>query len=220
MIYNGEECYGVVYTITHNASGKKYVGQSTKLGKRWAGYRNLECKGQPKLLNALCKYGTNAFTFSVVFVAYDKGQLDWLECWFISELDAVNTGYNCMSGGARGKPGLETRMKMRAAKLGKKNSPEACRKISLARTGKKRSPGLSAKLLAAHLGSHHSPETRAKMRATHLGKILSPEHREKLRLSHLGKTPTPESLVKKSASLKESWRRRKLAAQQLLKENL
>lgn len=214
MIYNGEECYGVVYTITHIASGKKYVGQSTKLAKRWAGYRNLECKGQPKLLNAIRKYGVEAFAFDVVFTAYDKNQLDWLECWFISELDTVNTGYNCMSGGANGKPGAETRAKMRAAQLGKTNSLETRRKMSAARMGKKLSPEHSAKLLATHLGIPKSLETRAKIRAAHLGKTLSPEHCAKLSVAHRGKMPTPETRVKMCAVQKERWRKRKLAAQQ------
>ena len=44
-----------IYKIT-SPSGRIYIGESVDILTRWVSYRNLSCKGQPKLLGSLKKY--------------------------------------------------------------------------------------------------------------------------------------------------------------------
>ena len=53
---------GHVYCLT-SPSGKKYIGQTWNLNRRWMDYKNLRCKNQIKLFHALVKYGVENFTF-------------------------------------------------------------------------------------------------------------------------------------------------------------
>jgi len=50
-----------VYILT-SPSGKKYVGQTNNVHNRFIFYKNLICKYQKKLYNALTKYGWYNFT--------------------------------------------------------------------------------------------------------------------------------------------------------------
>lgn len=73
----------------------------------------------------------------------------------------------------RGPPSEETREKMRAAKLGKKQSPEHVAKAAAASRGRKygpKSPAIRAKISASKIGSRASEETRAKMSSSHTGR--------------------------------------------------
>jgi hypothetical protein len=71
----------------------------------------------------------------------------------------------------------ETKLKIRNAKLGRKNSPEHCRNAGLAHRGKHNAP-LSA-------------EHKAKIGAANKGKVKTAEHREKLSKAHRG-VPGPK----------------------------
>jgi group I intron endonuclease len=144
MTYNNEHVYGVIYCFTNKINGKKYVGQTTDLLTRLSKYRNLLCKGQPKFYNALVKYGFDGFIFEVIYVAYDKEQLDFLESWFIEEYNTMSNGYNLRSGGSsNSKMSSETKQKMSLFWTGKKRnkmSQSTKDKISLSKKGKKRKP--------------------------------------------------------------------------------
>jgi hypothetical protein len=87
--------------------------------------------------------------------------------------------FNCQSGG-RGahKASLETRAKMRAAKLGKKQKPEHVAKRAASQTGLKRTPETRANIRAGQ-----SPEARAKMSAAAKGRTKSAETRAKMAAS-------------------------------------
>jgi len=83
---------------------------------------------------------------------------------------------NATVGGEGGcNPSLETREKMRAAKLGKSLSSEHRRKLKLARAGRKPA-----------LGMTHSLEAKEKISRAGRGRKLSLEHIEKIRISKLG----------------------------------
>jgi len=178
MVYQDIECYGVVYRLIA-PSGKSYVGQTTDLTTRWASYRRMDCKGQPKLYKALCKYGVEAFTFEVIYVAYDKAQLDWLEAWFIEEYHTMSDGYNCMSGGAYGKHSEETKLKIGQACT----NPPAERRARMSLAQSKR---------------RHTPEDRRKMRAYQLGRKFTPEHRANISRAAKGRKVSLETRAKLS----------------------
>jgi group I intron endonuclease len=91
--------YGVIYKVTNNFNGKCYIGQTTDYKRRLRKYRLLHCKGQPKLYNALKKYGISNFTFDIITSTPTMKQLDILEKLYIALLDTIKTGYNCDRGG-------------------------------------------------------------------------------------------------------------------------
>lgn len=87
----------------------------------------------------------------------------------------------------------ETRAKLRAANLGKKQSVETRRKHSENMRGNRFRIGKKPSM---------SPEVRRKIGDAHRGKILSPETKEKLRIANLGKKASPETKLKMSEANK------------------
>lgn len=68
MTKNSELNFAAIYTITHIASGKTYVGQTINVRVRWQLHRSDLRKGKHRnayLQYAWNKYGKDAFTFSI-----------------------------------------------------------------------------------------------------------------------------------------------------------
>lgn len=86
-----------IYKLT-SPSGKCYIGQSVNIEKRFTGYRILKCKDQPKIYNALKKYGANKFNYDIVETCNIK-LMDEKEKYYIKLYDSIKNGYNCRSGG-------------------------------------------------------------------------------------------------------------------------
>lgn len=131
----------------------------------------MHCKEQVKLYNALKKYSIDAFSFSVIYGASTKEELDQFESFYILWFGAISHGYNCKTGGSNGRPCEET-----------------IRKQSIARTGTKRSIETRAKMAKASTGRKLSIESCEKIRQANLGRAphnkgckLSSEHIQKLR---------------------------------------
>jgi hypothetical protein len=99
----------------------------------------------------------------------------------------------------------ETRDKQRAAKLGKKLTPEQCAAISARNTGRKMSAEAVAKSAAKRTGAKRTPEQRAKMSAAHKGKKWSQAQKE----AHKGKKWTDSQRETIPAALRAAWKRRK-----------
>lgn len=131
---------------------------------------------------------------------------------------------NLRDGGSGGcSPSEETRLKMSAAKLGRKVSEETRELHRIASTGRKHSEETKEKIRAANLGKKRGPipeEIRRKMSLAKKGKHRSPEHcaaisaakkgikkgpmsdatKEKLRIASAGRRHTDESKAKLSAA--------------------
>jgi group I intron endonuclease len=163
--------YGYVYLVTCQASGKYYVGQTTKtVVERWAAHvRAARCGRNNRLLHkAIRKYGPEAFTVKSIMYANDQKELNYLEDLVIEAFMSVTrlSGYNLTTGGdSGGKLSAETKAKMSAALKGKKKPP--------------RSSEHRAKLGLANKGKTPSVVTRTKISAAHRHKKLSPESIEK-----------------------------------------
>src|SRR4051812_16198420 len=104
MREGGTKPYGCVYLITNTVNDKKYVGQTiTAIKRRWNSHlcdANTRYRGNP-LQKAIRKYGPEAFTITVLGVAFAQEQLDALERDAI-ELHHANVrhhGYNIRAGG-------------------------------------------------------------------------------------------------------------------------
>lgn len=90
---------GYIYILT-SPSGKKYVGQTTSLKKRFNSYKNGGKVAQIKLYRAIEKYGWDNFNKEILdFYNLSQEELDNLEIKYIKELDSFNNGYNCTIGG-------------------------------------------------------------------------------------------------------------------------
>jgi group I intron endonuclease len=200
-----------IYGLRNKINGKWYVGQGagkTGIKGRWNEYKRLGCKNQPKIYNALLKYGYENFDKIIIEECDD---IDWIlnyrEMYWIRVLDSVQRGYNCTNGGG-GAPlkGLkhseESRKKMSLRAKGRKFSEEHKQKIRLSKIGKKRNPfSKEWKINMAHslLGRKHSEETKQKIRNSHFGITPSEGTRDKLRIAAINQWK-----IKNSNTLSES----------------
>lgn len=169
--------YGKIYRLTNKVNGKMYHGQTTEedINDRWKYYKCLGCKKQPKIYNALMKYGWNNFLAEVVDTTpQNQSQLDTLERFYIAKFDSFHNGYNCTKGG-RGKGSghivsEETKRKMSKSKIGELNhrfgippSKETRQKISEGNKGKSVPIEIRQIISDKLKGYKASIETRQKM---------------------------------------------------------
>ena len=96
---------------------KVYIGQSTSIIKRFINYKNLFCGGQPKLYNALVKYGWDSVQRELY--EFPEEYLDAIEKMLIVAYNSVNEGYNCEWGGRR--KGRKASRETIAKQTGEKN---------------------------------------------------------------------------------------------------
>lgn len=183
-----------VYCLT-SPSGKRYVGvgcSKNGIEDRWRKYKKLHCKDQPKLYNALKKYGPENFKYEVILETDDtdnakRSEMYLIDVWNLQD-DAF--GYNITSGGD-GSNGFkhslesinkiknriiseETKLKMSIAQkeyrknnthpmLGKSHRKESKLKISLSNTGKK----------SPFKGKKHSEDSKNKISLSKLRKTIN-----------------------------------------------
>ena len=139
-----------IYVLTF-PNGKKYLGKScSKYGihSRWIKYKRYACKDQPKLYNALKKYGAENVKFNVLLICNDNNIIKNIEKQLIEvwKLQNDEYGYNIGCGGENDQFGL-------------KRSLETKNRYSLASKGNKR-----------RVGKYHSEETKKKISESKKGK--------------------------------------------------
>ena len=205
--------YGVIYCIQHRESGRRYIGQTTKTVQyRWSKHcgSGRQCR---VLVNAINKYGKEAFDVFQIDSARSKQELDEKEIFHISAFrsDDRAHGFNIAPGGAIGKHAKETCELIAAALRGKPLTAEHCAKLSAAHMGHKRSAESRAKQSASAIGTKRprTKEHAAKLSAARMGKPLGPqsaEHRAKIGAANKGKLRPPMSQARKD-QIAESCRR-------------
>ena len=79
-------------------NGKRYIGKSVDIQNRFTRYKRRSCKSQPKIYNAITKYGWSNFKTEILKEC-EEAQLNELEKFYIAEYDSINNGYNCTIGG-------------------------------------------------------------------------------------------------------------------------
>jgi len=113
------QVYGIIYKITSIAEPDKcYIGQTRgTFEERMCYYKKLNCKGQPKIFNALRKYGWDAFISEQIDEVYgDQETLDVVEDIYMDHYECIEKGYNCKRGGSHGKHSKETIKKISESK--------------------------------------------------------------------------------------------------------
>lgn len=176
-----------VYCLTF-PNGKRYVGIGLSRGGitiRFNSYKNYRCEDQPKLFNALKKYGSENVKYEIILQTDDREKACKVEIQLISLWGLQNDkyGYNISAGGD-------------LTNLGRKFSAEHCKRIGDVRRGKKLrhrtqeekehiSRVLKGRILRP-LDYKHSEETKKKISESNKGKKRTPEQIEKNRQSRIG----------------------------------
>lgn len=211
-----------LYVKTHNQTGLKYLGQTTKenpheytgSGTRW--------------INHLKKHGYD-YTTEILFETNSKEELSekglfYSELWdVVNDSNWANLKLETGSGGVMSKESLE---RMKAKNTGRKHSEETKEKIGKAHKGKIISPEVKAKIGAANkgkpgsmLGKKLSESAKSKISSTHKGipkGPMSEEHKAAVSAAKKGCVPwnkgksssrkgiplSPETKAKISAALK------------------
>jgi len=111
----------LVYVITNELNGKRYVGQTRQGLARRRGehmYRFTTNERDHKLYQAMRKHGVENFSFNALCSVLTPDHLDDLERHFVAEFNSFNRGYNMTCGGDSVSD--ETRAKLSAIMKGRK----------------------------------------------------------------------------------------------------
>jgi len=162
-----------VYLWTNKVSGKRYVGSSVNLGRRFRDYYNssflTQIKNKMTITKALLKYGYSNFNLAVLEYCEPENVIE-REQYYMRQL---NPEYNILkiAGSRYGfKHTEETLAKFRARKM----TEETKGKISRTKLGCKMTEEARIKMAAAKRGSKHSDETRAKLTAFQSTRLKHP----------------------------------------------
>lgn len=89
-----------IYVITNKINGKRYIGQSIDIIRRWRAHRTSYWTSDLYLYRAMRKYGLESFIFEVLQEC-EKEELNTLEKYWINFYQSDNPafGYNLTAGG-------------------------------------------------------------------------------------------------------------------------
>ena len=110
-----------IYKLT-SPSNKIYIGQTINFKNRMGKYKNVNCKNQTKIYNAIKKYGFDSFKVEVLIEVESKEYLDKLEKFFIKFYNSFENGYKCNTGGKFYK--ISEEQKKRLSKVNKETTKQ------------------------------------------------------------------------------------------------
>lgn len=159
-----------IYSITHRASGRVYVGSAVNIQRRWQVHLNDLRRGDHRnsyLQNAFRKYGEAAFDFAVLEEVDDLARLIAREQAHIDQRQAASRkyGYNI--------------------------APKAGSQL-----GFKHSEKTRALFSRVFKGRKHSEEARREKSERTRGRTFSPETRRRLSVSHARHSKLNDGLVR------------------------
>lgn len=176
-----------VYSI-QSPSGKRYIGGSIKIDKRWREHRHALRQGthvNQALQNAWDKYGGDHLRFSILIICGSDDVLLYEQ----SAIDAFAPAYNVLQVAGRSigwKHSDVTKAGFTASRTGVKLGPmsEAHKlKISQAQIGKPRKPlsdAHRARLSQFNKDRMKDQAVRDHLSALNRGKVLSEDHKRKI----------------------------------------
>ena len=198
--------YGVIYLITHRASGKMYIGQTVRpLSWRW--HEHQTSSYCALLHRAIKKYGAEAFSVFELDESTTKGGLDEREIFWMDFLGTRNRrlGYNLRGGGASGKHSDESRKKMSVAirKAYERPDLRESRRKHLAVMIQK--PEYRQRISDGLRGLSPNDATRKKMSETRKALWSDPEYRERVKAAQLAGKQKAEFKRKQSEKAIQNW---------------
>jgi group I intron endonuclease len=211
-----------VYAIEHIESGKRYIGSSQDISRRFSRHVWLLKAGKhhsPHLQAAWSKYGEAAFRFILVVACNTPEELLLAEQLEIDMHGGTDSSYNVAPfAGApmRGrKMTEETKAKMRESHKSRppisEETRERHRLAAIEREQKRKADGYTlseegrANLSVALKGRTVSDETRKKLSEANKGKASSPEHYEMLSKKYTGRKLTEEHRAAIAEGGKKRW---------------
>lgn len=207
-----------VYRLTCTTNGKSYIGMTIRTLQHRRKYHCYEAnypqyKGR-RLSRAIKKYGEAAFVIELLYEAVNEQEALMVERALIAQYGTmIPRGYNSTSGGegfAGTKQIAEVKERRRLNSIGKKRSPETCRKFSdIAKARPPMSAEHRANIGAAVRGRVMSEETRRKLSEVKKGIPKPFAMRAKLRAAKLGVPRSTASIEKGRATLLATWARKR-----------
>lgn len=173
-ILNNNKSKAGIYCWIHIESGKKYVGSSVDLYRRFMQYYNIKyitrASKSSLICRALLKYGYSSFYLDILEYC-DPSEIIKREQYYI---DTLKPEYNIL--------------KVAGSLFGYKHTVESLQKMS--EIASNRSEETLAKLREAALGRtyNHTEETKNKISKAMLGRKHSEETKEKLRIFQSNRT--------------------------------
>jgi group I intron endonuclease len=161
-----------IYQLTHKDTGRVYIGQSTNLKARFAGYKSSGGSGNGKsvIKRAFLKYGKDAFDFKVLVYCSGKDYLNELEVKTIALYNSiVPNGFNIELGG--GNAPLSEHVKQAVSKANKGRIITEEQRKHLSEVHKARWSAMSEEQLNKY---------REFGRTRNLGKAMSDEQKKKI----------------------------------------
>lgn len=173
----------IIYLLTNNVNGKRYVGKTRRrLEVRWAGHLGSARRSDSDMLvcRAIHKHGAVSFERTILWEGDDEAlpvsdrELGEWEKYFIKELGTHVSlgGYNLTFGGDGGLPGYKfseaSKEKMRQKALGRKHSEETKAKMSASSKGRAKSPEAVEARACSNRGKKRTEEQKARMKAGQL----------------------------------------------------
>ena len=197
-----------IYQITNQRNGKRYIGSTVNLRRRWSAHLRRLRRGQhgnQHLQRSFDKHREAVFMFSVLEHIEEPSQLLEREQHF---LDMLSPEYNILptAGSPLGcKRSIETRRRVSEARRGKHHSEKTREKIAEAHRGKPLSADHRAKLSKAHMGNRLSDESRRKLSIANMGHPVSEETRRKISQGRKDQRLSEQTKRKISATLTAYW---------------
>ena len=213
-----------IYEIQNTVNGKRYIGSSVNIKKRWDAHRsalNRNMNVSIKLQRAWEKYGEVSFEFNIIeIVNGDKKELYEREQYYIDLYDSANSGYNISkaAGSCAGYHHTEdakTRISNAnkgenhpqygkrgedSPNYGRRHSDESKKKMSAATSGEKHPMYRKYGEDNPNYGKKRTPEMLAKMSEAHKRENLSEETLSKMSEAHKIENLSEETRKKLSAS--------------------
>lgn len=223
---NNNEIFGYIYKITNSINSKCYIGQTINHPSlRWKNYKSLRCSDQPKLYNALKKYGPENFIYEIFDdTASNQEELNFLEESYMLCFNSRENGYNIKEGGSCGKHSSKTKQKMRLSNphywKNKKFLMETRQKMSESHKGKHKSDETRKNMSIAFKGRIYSEETRKNMSIA--AKNRSETHKLNISRSLTGRKQSQETIDKRIQKIKGKKRTeefKKLMSMRMMGEN-
>lgn len=214
-----------IYCITNTITGKKYIGQSINIKRRFKQHKRAvetKKKGECFIMHrSMAKHGVDKFTFEVLLYATDREYMNLMEEKCIEKLNTLHpNGYNLNTGGQcpiaisdasrqkmmgripwnKGVPMTEEqRVKLSKAKKGKPGR----KGFTHSEEQKKKHSEFMKGRVPPNKGVPMSEEQRAKLRGLDKSYTKTPEYRKMMSEALKKRVFTPEHRAKINASLRK-----------------
>ena len=193
---------GTVYVIENLENGKKYIGQTTRIGlaERFREHcGNSTTSVCPKLRNAIKKYGKDCFSVEPLWTSEncDQQELDNKEMELIEEHNTLNpNGYNLTKGGMGGRHSDETKLlisekskqawnlkgeQYRRERKERGRTEESKQKTSETLKELFKKPELREKISQGNKGKKRTEEAKERYRQASQQRINNPEYIRKVK---------------------------------------